>query len=117
MSKYTTGFEYTDKILTLILTIFSGLNIFSNIKTKKHTGLISSVSSLFFCLSIGIIKKLLYETKKRKKKHNKLFYLSKNKLDSIEMLISQSISDLYISNEEFKAIMDEKKTMMIKNNK
>ena len=46
-SKYTTGFDYTDNILTLILTIFSGLNIFSHIKTKKHTGLISSVFFIF----------------------------------------------------------------------
>ena len=68
LSKYITGFDYTDKILTVFLTIFSGLNIFSHVKTKKQTGLISSVFSLFFCLSVGIIKKLLYETKKRKKK-------------------------------------------------
>ena len=47
LSKYITGFDYTEKILTVFLTIFSGLNIFSHIKTKKHTGLISSVFSLF----------------------------------------------------------------------
>ena len=46
---------------------------------------------------------------KRKKKHNKILYLSKNKLDCIEMLISQSITDLNISHEESKAIIDEKK--------
>ena len=33
------------------------------------------------------------------------------------MLISQSISDLNVSHEEFKTIMDEKKIMTIKNNK
>ena len=47
--------------------------------------------------------------KKRKKKHNKLLYLGKNKLDCIEMLISQSINDIIISHEEFKTIMNEKK--------
>ena len=35
LSKYITGFDYTDKILTLILTMFSGLNIFPHIKTKN----------------------------------------------------------------------------------
>ena len=35
--------------------------------------------------------------------------MDKNKLDCIEMLISQSIADLNISHEEFKAIIDEKK--------
>ena len=53
LSKYITGFDYTDQILTVFLTIFSGVNIFSHIKTKKkHTGLISSVFSLFLCLSV-----------------------------------------------------------------
>ena len=61
-----------------------------------------------------MIKKLLYETKKRKKKHNKILYLAKNKLDCIQMLIIQSIMDLNISHDEFKAILDGKKTMTIK---
>ena len=116
LNKYITCFDYTDKIFTVFLKIFSGVNIFSHSKTKKRTGLISSVFSLFFCLSVRIIEKLLYETRKRKKKHNKLFYLSKNKLDCIEMLISQSITDLNISHEKFKAILNEKNIMMLKNN-
>ena len=52
--------------------------------------------------------------RKKKKKHNKLLYLCKNKLDCIEMLVSQSITDSDISHEEFKAIMNEKKIMTIK---
>ena len=71
---------------------------------------------MFFCLSVGIIKKILYETKKRNKNHNKVLYLGKNKLDCIEMLISQSIMDLDINNDEFKMIINEKKTMIIKKN-
>ena len=109
LSKYITCFDYTDKILTAFLTIFSRVNVFSHVKKRKHAGLILSVFSLFFCLRAGIIKKLLYEKKKRKKKHNKLHYLGKNKLDCIEMLISQSIIDLNISHDKFKAIIDEKK--------
>ena len=61
------------------------------------------------CLSIGIIKKLFYETQKRKKKPNKIFYLGKNKTDSVEMLISQPIIDLDISHEEFRTKINEKK--------
>ena len=112
MSKYITCFDYTDKVLTVFLTIFSGVNIFSHVKKK----LISSVVSLISCLSIGIIKKLLYETKKRKKRHNKLLYLCKDQLDCIEMLIRQSITNLNTSHEGFKAIINEKKIMTIKNN-
>ena len=47
--------------------------------------------------------------KQRKKKHNKLLYLGKNKLDRIEMLISQAITDRIIDHDEFKAIIEEKK--------
>ena len=89
------------------------MKIFSPLKTKKRTGLVSSVLILLFSLSTGIIKKLLYETKKRKKRHNKALYLGKNKLDCIEMLISQAIIDLQISHEEFKMIVDERKKTMI----
>ena len=48
---------------------------------------------------------------KRKKKHNKIFYLSKNKLDCIEMLLSQAVIDLQITYDEFKMIMNEKKRL------
>ena len=47
--------------------------------------------------------------KQRKKKHNKLLYLGKNKLDRIEMLISQAITDRINDHDEFKAIIDGKK--------
>ena len=46
---------------------------------------------------------------KKKKKHNKVLYLGKNKLDCIELLTSQAIIDLQISHEEFKMIIDKKK--------
>ena len=75
-------------MLTVFLTVFSGVRIFSQITTKKHTGLISSVFTFFFVLTTAKIKKLLYETKERKKKHNKVSSLGKNKLDCIKMLIS-----------------------------
>ena len=60
-------------------------------------------------LSFGIIIKLQQETKLRKKKHNRLLYLAKNKLDCVEMLISKSVEDGIIDHNEFLAIMKEKK--------
>ena len=47
LSKYITCFDYTDKILTVFLTIFSGVNIFSYVKETEYTGLISSIFSFF----------------------------------------------------------------------
>ena len=104
-----TIFDYSNKILTVVLTVFSGTNIFSNVKNKQLLGLITSVFSLLFSLSFGIIIKLQQETKLRKKKHNSLLYLAKNKLDCVEMLNSNSIKDGKISHDEFLEILKEKK--------
>ena len=60
LSKYVTGLDCADKILTGFSKIFSGVNIFSHIKDKKISGLVTSIFSLISCLSIGIIKILLY---------------------------------------------------------
>ena len=91
------------------MTVFSWTNIFSNVNNKQLLGLITSVFSLSFSLSFGIIIKLQQETKSRKRKHNKLLHLAKNKLDCIEMLISKSIKDGIISHDEFLEILKEKK--------
>ena len=53
--------------------------------------------------------KIQQEAKSRKKKHNRLLYLAKNKLDCIEMLINNSIKDGVISHDEFLEILKEKK--------
>ena len=50
------------------------------------------------------MKKLLKETRKKKKKHSKIIMLAKSKLNSIETLMTQVLIDLEISLEEFKAI-------------
>ena len=78
-------------------------------KKKKLLGLITSVFSLLFSLFFGITIKLQQERKLKSKKHNKLLYLAKNKLDCIEMLISNSIKDGIISHDEFLQILKEKK--------
>ena len=110
LSKYLTVFDYLNKILTVALTVFSSTNIFVHVKGKKKlVGLITSIFSLLFSLSFGIVIKLKQETKLRKKKHNGLLYLAKNKLDFIEMLISDFIEDGIINHDEFLEILKEKK--------
>ena len=39
LSKYLTIFDYSNKILTVVLTVFSGTNIFGNVKNKQLLGL------------------------------------------------------------------------------
>ena len=113
LSTYLTVFDYSNEILTVVLTVLSGTNIFSNVNNEQLLDLITSVFSFSFSLSFGIIRKLQQETKLRKKKHNKLLYLAKSKLDCIEMLISNSIKDGIISHDEFAEILKEKKNTMI----
>ena len=40
LSKYLTVFDYFNKILNVVSTVFSGTNIFSNVKNKQLLGLI-----------------------------------------------------------------------------
>ena len=44
---------------------------------------------------------MLILTKKRKKKHNKIIVLAKNKLNTIDTLLSSALNDSEISHEEF----------------
>ena len=113
LSKYLTAFDYSNKILAVVLIASSGTNIFSNVNKKQLLGLITSVFSLSFSLSFGTIIKLQQETKLRKEKRNKLLYLAKNKLDCIEMLISNSIKDGIISHDQLLEILKEKKNIMV----
>ena len=47
-------------------------------------------------------------TRNKKKKHDKIVMLGKNKLSSIETLISQALIDMEISHEKFITILKEK---------
>ena len=78
-------------------------------KDKKTLCLIISVFSLVSALLSGVMVKLHEKTKTSKKKPNELLYLAKNKLDCVEMLISQTIEDQIITHNEFKMILNEKK--------
>ena len=51
---------------------------------------------------------MLKVTKKRKKKHNKIIALAKNKLNTIDTLLSSALNDSEISHEEFTSIIIEK---------
>ena len=69
VSKYLTGFDYADKPLTVFLTVFSGTNIFAHVRGRKQLlGLVTSVFSLLFCLSSGVVKKTTTRNKKEKEK-------------------------------------------------
>ena len=75
---------------------------------EAPVGMASASLTLFFSVTTGIVKKLLNITRKKKKKHNRILMLAKNKLNSIEILVLQVLIDMEMSHEEFIAILKEK---------
>ena len=68
LSKYLTFFDYTKKILTVILTVFSPTNNVTHVKSDKIlVGLITSVFPLITSLSFGVVIKLKEEIKLKRK--------------------------------------------------
>ena len=92
LSKYLTVFDYINKTLTVFLTVFSPTNIFTHVNYKINNNY-----------------KITTRNTIKEKKHNRLLYLCKNKLDCIEMLISNSIKYGIIDHNEFLMILEEKK--------
>ena len=109
LNKYATTFDYVDKILIILGATSSGVSIilFTSI-IGAPVGIASASLTLIFSLTTGIVKKLWNITRNKKKKHDKIFMLAKSKLNSIETLISQALTDLDISHEEFIRILKEK---------
>ena len=64
--------------------------------------------TVIFTVMTGVVKKILNITRKKKKKHNKIITLARNKLNIIETLISQALIDFDISHEEFSKVIYEK---------
>ena len=71
-------------------------------------GIAGASLTLIFTVTTGVVKKMLNITRKKKKKHNKIITLAKNKLNIIETLISQALIDFNITHEEFSKISFEK---------
>ena len=70
-------------------------------------GIAGSSLTLIFTIGTCISKSLLKVTKKRKKKHNKIIALPKNKLSTIDTLLSSALNDSEIIHEEFSNIITE----------
>ena len=109
LSKCVSCFGYIDQDLIVLSATIGGVSItsFTSI-VGAPVGIASTSLTFFFCLTTGIVKKLLNITRNKKKKHYKILMLTKSKLNSIETLVSQALIDMEISHEEFIAILKEK---------
>ena len=64
-------------------------------------GITSSAVGLKICAIAAIIKKYKSIIKKKKKKHDQIVLLAKSKLNSIEVVISNALTDSVITHDEF----------------
>ena len=108
LNKYFVSFDYLDKIFITLSASFGTLSITSYASVVDiPAGITGASLTLVFTIGTGISKSLLKLTKKRKKKHNKIIILAKNKLNTIDTSLSSALNDSEISHEEFSNIIIE----------
>ena len=117
LNKYLVSFDYLDKIFIALSASFGTLSIASYASVLGiPAGITGASLTLVFTIGTGISKSLLKLTKKRKKKHNKIIVLAKNKLNTIDTLLSSALNDSEISHEKFTNINEENIYEIIKEN-
>ena len=107
LNKYSVSFDYLDKIFITLSELFGTLSIASYTSVVGiPEGIAVASLTLVFTVGTGISKSLLKVTEKRKKKHNKIILLAKNKLNMIDTSLSSALNDSEISHEEFTNIYE-----------
>ena len=76
-------------------------------------GITNSAVGKIICPIIAGIKKYKSIMKKKKKKYDKIVLLGKDKLTTIEVLISKVLIDSYISHEEFVSVKNMLRAMKL----
>ena len=87
LRKYATVFDYIDKNLIVLSATRGGVCVILSVSVvEAPVGIAGASFTLSFSLTTGIIENLLSITRNKKKKHDKIFILTKSKLNSIETL-------------------------------
>ena len=109
ISKYIVAFDYANKHFITLSSSFGTLSIVSHATVVGiPVGIAGASLTVIFTVTTGVVKKILNITRKKKKKHDKIITIARNKLNIIETLISQALIDFDISHEEFSKIIYEK---------
>ena len=110
LSKYIAFFYYFDNSLIVLSRTTGSISIASFATfIGAFIGIVNANFSLAFSVSTGIIKKLLKRTRNKKRKHNKIAMLARNKLNSIESIISIALINNEIKHGDCTIIIDEEK--------
>ena len=86
-------------ILVSIVTGCVSISAFVSLVSVR-VGITSSAVELNICVAVGGIQKYNSIVKEKKKKHDKILLLEKDKLNTTEVLISNALIDSYISHDE-----------------
>ena len=97
--------NYVEHVLILVSTVIGCVSIseFTSLVCAL-VGTASSAVGMKMCAITTEIKKYKSVIKKKKKKHDKIVLLGKTKLDTMEVLISRSLINSYISHDEFVSV-------------
>ena len=94
--------NYVENLLTLASTVTGCVSVsaFASL-VRDPVGIVSSAIGIKICAVTAGIKKYKSIIKKKKKKNDKIVLLGKDKLNTIEVRISKSLIDSYISHDKF----------------
>ena len=91
-------------ILASAITDCVSISAFASLDSVP-VGITGSAAGLQICaMTAGIEKDKSIIKKKKKRKHDKIVLLGKDKLITIEVLISKALIDTYISHDEFVSV-------------
>ena len=108
--KVGTTLNYIEHFLILAPTITGCISIFAFVSLVGiPTGIMSSAIGLKVCAITEGVKKYNSIIKKEKK-HDKILFLAKSKLNKIEVLVPKALIDSVISHDEF-ALIDNVKNI------
>ena len=97
--------NYVENLLILASTVTGcvSISVFASLVCLP-VGILSSALGINICAINAGIKKCKSIIQKKKKKHDKIVLLGKDKLNAIEVLISKALTDSYVSHDEFVSI-------------
>ena len=97
--------NYVEKLLILASKVTSYVSISAFVSLAAiPVAITSSAVRIKICAITAGIKKYKSIIKKKKKNYDKVVLLGKDKLNTIEVLISKALIDSYISHDEFVSI-------------
>ena len=97
--------NYSDCLFILASTITGSVPISAFSSTVCVSwGITSSAVGIKFITITAAIKKYKSFIKKKKKNHDKIVFLGKDKLNTIEVLISKALVESYISHDKFVSV-------------